>query len=369
MTKHITTREIARVLKLHYSTVSLGLRDSPLLKAATKQKIQEAARRLGYKPDPMLNALSAYRLSKRPAPFHGVLGWINSWRKRDQLLANPAYKVYYEGACDCAKKLGYDIQEFWMHEAGMAPRKLEGILKARNIQGMLIPPIRPPDSHVDIDFTDFFVVTFGYSMQPRNMHLVTNHHAQCIDLIMSKIAELGYRRPGYCCPPSSDIGNNYIWLTRALYLTERYPTLSQLPRPPLERKGFAKWLDKNQPDVLIAFGDLLPMVESLGYRVPRDVGFVSVAVNPHDAYISGANQNDFLIGQTAVNVLVGMINHQERGVPEIPIRTLVDSVWFPGKTVRQQDTAGTARKRDRRIRPTLSTSTARKKAVALLTCS
>jgi LacI family transcriptional regulator len=336
MTKHVTTREIARLLKLHHSTVSLALRDSPLLKTETKKKIQEAARKLGYKPDPMLSALSAYRLSKRPAPFHAVIAWVNNWPVREALLANPVYRGYYEGACQCAKKLGYDMQEFWMYEPGMTPRKLETILKARNIQGMLLPPQRAAGIHLDIDFTDFFVVTFGYSRHPQNLHLITNNHAQTMDLILSKLVELGYRRPAYCISPSADAGNNYIWLTRMLCLTERYPQLCQIPRPPLDTKKLAKWIDKQQPDVLIAYSDSLVEIESLGYKVPQDLGFASLATYPHNSHISGADQNDFLIGQTAVNVLVSMINHQERGVPQVPIRTMVDSVWFPGETLRPQ---------------------------------
>lgn len=336
MPKHVTTREIARILNLDHSTVSLGLRNSPLLKAETIERIQTAAQKLGYRPDPMLKALSSYRLSKRPASFHAVIAWINNWKNREKLLSNPVYSAYFNGACVRAQKLGFTVQEFALAERGMTPQKLQSVLRARNIQGLLLPPQSDTRFPLEIDFTDFYAVAFGYSMQPRTLHLVTNHHAQTIDLIMSKLVELGYRRPAYCIPRSSDIGNNYIWLTRALYLTPRYPELAQLPRPPEEKKIFLKWLRTHKPDVLVGFNDHLETIESWGLKVPADIGYASLAVVPSNRRISGANENDFLIGETAVNILVGMINHQERGLPAVPIRTLVDSAWFEGETLRRQ---------------------------------
>ena len=35
-------------------------------------------------------------------------------------------------------------------------------------------------------------------------------------------------------------------------------------------------------------------------------------------------------------MLVAMVVRGERCIPEIPTRTLVESVWVPGKTVRKQ---------------------------------
>ena len=336
MNRHVTTRDIARALGLHHSTVSLALRDSPLLKANTKQRIQEEAKKLGYKPDPMLNALSAYRLSKRSGSFHAVIAWINNWHDRDGLLANPTFRSYYEGVCACANSLGYNVQEFWMYEPGMTSKKLQTILRARNIQGILLPPQSTAGHQLDIDFADFYAVAFGYSTQPSNLHLVTNHHAQTMDLLMSKLVESGYLRPGYCISPLQDARTNYIFPSRVSYLTARYPNLIEIPRAPDDDDKFARWMQKYKPDVLIGFNEFLLKVEALGYKVPDDIGFASPAINPSDTHISGTNENDFKIGQTAVNVLVGMINHQERGVPEIPVRTLVDSTWFPGETLRMQ---------------------------------
>ncbi len=337
MKERVSIRDVAEKVRMHHTTVSLALRDSPLLKKSTREKIQATAEELGYRPDPMLSALTAYRQSKRKASFHAVIAWINNWPDRAALMAVPTYRSYFDGAFACASKLGYALQEFWLHEKDMTAAKLQRILHARNISGLLIAPQPSSQVHVDIDFRDFSAVAFGYSMQPRNLHLVTNHHAQTLDLVIAKLVELGYRRPGYCILPSSDAGGNYIWISRMLYLYSQHPELVQIPRATsLKRGNLEKWIAKYKPDVLIGFSDLFSEVEELGYKVPEDMGFASLAVDVNAHRVSGVNQNDHLIGKTAMEVLVGMIQRGERGIPEVPIRTLVDSSWFPGETLRLQ---------------------------------
>lgn len=338
MEKRITIRDIALRMGLHHTTVSMALRNSPLLKKETKEKIQAEAVKMGYKPDPMLTALTAYRQSKRQTSFHAVLAWINNWPNREALLAVPTYRNYYNGASARASRLGYTLQEFWLHEKDMNSAKLQRILRARNIGGLLIAPQPESKVNIGIDFQNFSAVAFGYSTQPLTLHIVTNHHSQTLDILLQKLVELGYRRPGYCIPPSSDIGGNYIWISRLLYLYSKYPELTQIPRATSLEKGALKnWIDEYKPDVLIGFSNLISTVEELGYRVPQDLGVASVAIDIDDPRVSGANENDLLIGEIAVDVLVGMIHRGERGTPKVPIRTLVDSSWFTGGTLRAQD--------------------------------
>ena len=59
--RRVTQREIAHAAGLHFSTVSLALRNSPLLPLATRKKVKQIAQSLQYQPDPMLAALNAYR--------------------------------------------------------------------------------------------------------------------------------------------------------------------------------------------------------------------------------------------------------------------------------------------------------------------
>ncbi len=336
--RRITMREIAQKLGMHHTTVSLALRNSSLLREETKKKICDAALRLGYRPDPMLSALNTYRQSKHAAVFQAVIGWIDNWKgEQGKLLKVPTYSAYYEGARARAEELGYMVETFRMHEKGMTPQRMQQIFRARNVGGVLVAPQERPGNYLGLDFSETCALAFGFSSQPWQLNLITARHEQIMDLIIENIYRLGYRRPGYCVLPESDSGSNFTWISRWNYFLSTYKGMVVLPRvDALDRASLAQWIKDNKPDVVVGFGDLLSRIEGLGYSVPGDIGFVSIAATPGRSRATGVDQNDLLIGRTAVDVLVGMIHRNETGLPRVPIRTFVDCTWFEGQTLRLQ---------------------------------
>jgi LacI family transcriptional regulator len=151
----VTVREIAAKAGVHFTTVSLALHNNSRLRAETRERVRKIAEEMGYQPDPMLSALNAYRLAKGTPHYKATIGWINNWPDREALLAHAGFHEYYQGACERANELGYTIEEFWLREEGMAPSKLQRILKARGIQGVLLPPQPSANMQPPIDFTDY----------------------------------------------------------------------------------------------------------------------------------------------------------------------------------------------------------------------
>jgi LacI family transcriptional regulator len=49
--KPVTIKDIAKEVGMHHTTVSMALRNSPLLKDATREKIQAIAKQMGYRPN------------------------------------------------------------------------------------------------------------------------------------------------------------------------------------------------------------------------------------------------------------------------------------------------------------------------------
>jgi LacI family transcriptional regulator len=111
--------------------------------------------------------------------------------------------------------------------------------------------------------------------------------------------------------------------------------------PPLGREqprlSFKDWIDTFKPDVIVGWNNTEGEVRDMGYQIPRELGFASMDVDPDDKRISGVYQNDFMIGQKAVDLVVGMIHRGETGVPRLPLCTLIESEWRDGKTLRKQE--------------------------------
>ncbi len=339
-----TMRDIAKAMGVHHTTVSMALRDSSAISEATKRKVREVAERMGYRPDPMLTALNIYRHSKHAAAFQSILGWIDNWEgEPGRQFQNHTYKAYYDGACARACELGYIVEVFRMHQPGMTPQRMQQITTARNVGGLLISPQEFPGSPLGMDFSETSALAFGYSYQPNNLNLITVRREQVIDLLVGTIYQFGYRRLGYGIPQVGDSGDNFTWISRLNYFISQHPDMAAIPRAEdFSPDGLRKWITKNKPDVIIGYADMLKRVEALGYSVPGDFGFASPACNIINPRISGVNQHDFLIGKVAVDVLVGMIHRNEKGTPEVPIRTYVDCVWFEGKTLAARAPASVA---------------------------
>jgi LacI family transcriptional regulator len=49
---------------------------------------------------------------------------------------------------------------------------------------------------------------------------------------------------------------------------------------------------------------------------------------------SGVDENPQVVGAAAADFIAGMIHRNERGVPAMPQRVLIEGSWIDGRTVR-----------------------------------
>lgn len=89
------------------------------------------------------------------------------------------------------------------------------------------------------------------------------------------------------------------------------------------------------PDVVA--GPELAMVdwlEAANARVPEHVGFAALNTTERTAPCAGLDLGPRLLGATAIATAVGMLHHQERGVPAAPQTIGLEARWIDGPTVR-----------------------------------
>ena len=109
----------ARALNMSHVAVSLALRDSPRVSTARRAEVRAMAEKLGYRPDPMLASLVAYRQGKRSAGIRACLAWINQWKNPEELRAYKEFEQYWQGAAEAAERP-------WLSPGGvsLAPRQI-----------------------------------------------------------------------------------------------------------------------------------------------------------------------------------------------------------------------------------------------------
>lgn len=329
-------RDIGKVVGLSHVAVSLALRDSPRIAEATRKAVRAAAEKMGYRPDPMLASLVAYRRSKQAVGIRSSLGWINQWEDPQALRRFREFDEYWLGAREAAERLGYHLEEFrW--EKGKSGARLQTILETRGVRGLLIPPHGGALNLPGFDWERFSLVRFGSSVSNLPVHTVTSDQSHCARLVYEKAMEYGYRRVGYVSDAAFERSTRGHFregfLNAHEELSPRKDRLSALilsENPRLNQSELSTWLKREKPDVVLtATNRFRGLAENMGLRVPDDVAVAATSVLDGN-YDTGADQNSREIGRVAVSTLAGLILENERGIPEFQRRILVEGRWVAG---------------------------------------
>ncbi|HEY8933200.1 MAG TPA: LacI family DNA-binding transcriptional regulator [Rariglobus sp.] len=331
-------RDIARELGMSHVAVSLALRNSPRVSESRREEVKAMAEKLGYRPDPMLSSLVAYRQGKRPVEIRSCLGWINQWAAPGELRRHKEFDHYWRGASEAAERLGYRLEEFrW--PAGKSGKRLQTILQTRGVRGLLLPPHKQGLDLPDFDWSQFSIVRFGSSVNLR-VHTITSDQSHCARLAYEKSVEQGYRRIGYVTEPTFE--KNTKGHFREGYLNaqeELRPRSSRLDTLTLgddarrNPKALSDWLKREKPDAIITTSSALRgLLDGLGVRVPEDVAVATTSVLDGN-FDSGVDQNSHEIGRVAVSTLASLILENERGIPAYQRRILVEGRWVQGASM------------------------------------
>lgn len=339
--RRVTQQDIARKAGVHRATVSMAFKGHPNIPPETRDRILKIAAKLGYSPDPMLSALAAYRNRRRPASYHGTLAWLTNsafgfdWRDR---TLRPHFSDYFEGASAQAKRCGFLLEVFDFNSPGMTPARLASVLAARGVAGVLLCPQPRPDTNLDFPWHLFSAVTFGYTLTTPRLHTVSATQYRAMRQTVHELRSLGYRRIGLALDGDHDLRTDHNYL--AGYLVEEHLSgggmhIPALSAPYTDQAAVSQWLRTHKPDAVVTgnyhFADVL---RALGARVPEDVGLACPLLPSLDTQLAGVVENSTEIGSVAVDFLIGMINRQERGIPENPQRIHVEGRWVLGETLR-----------------------------------
>ncbi len=343
MDRRTTLRDIAKIAGVTHATVSYALRDyQSQVSSAMRRKIQAIARKLNYRPDPMLSAMSVYRQSIKPPKYRGALAWIENHPTRDGCKKIIAFKDYFLGASERAKELGYILETFWLRESKLTHQRVSRMLVARNIHGLLVAPQPRGRVRLRLEWEHFSIVVMGHSVVWPQLHVVSGNQYFAMIKTMRQLYALGYRRIGFVTTKlhSEMIAHNLL----AAFLVEQrrfkpenlIPALIAKKETELIKPEFLQWYEQYNPQVIVTtLSEIFGILKKMKRRVPRDIGLAIPHMPNCSEKFSGMNMNACWIGRVAMDYLVSMIHRNEKGIPQFPQRVLVEGTWVPGKTVRR----------------------------------
>jgi DNA-binding LacI/PurR family transcriptional regulator len=338
----MTMTQLAVRAGVTQATVSLALSGHPRISSETRDRIQALARKFGYKPHPYITSLMRSRRQGRPLRGQPVLALVCAFNEADRWRNHPAatIRAMREGAVARAAELGYQAQEFWLHREGMSAERFSSVLRARGIQGLLVSPLPDGTSPPPLRWESFSAVSLNAPHRTLTITTVSNDHYFSSFRAVEECARRGYRRPGLAILQSHHARFHGRW--EAGFAMACSTRADLRPVAPLFLADWADvaairtWLRRERPDVIIGPGGQ-PMAELLqreGRDVPRKIGVASLACPAPGDATSGIFQNGHLIGACAVEILIGMLERHECGLPEQAKALMVQGAWNEGHTLR-----------------------------------
>lgn len=329
----VTLRTVARHAGLSLATVSYALREHPKIPPATRDLVAAAARELGYRPNPRVAGLMAHLRSARVRPLAERIAFVWVHASRRVTAENFYLRAVFQGAAARAERLGFVLEEFWTDDPGMTEQRLQEIIVARGITGVLLSPVLTPETSLalDWDWSRVAAVVIGNVTWTPELHHVGHHHFFAMRTVLLELAKLGCTQPAAVVDAVIDERAKHAW-TGAFFANHPEPAqarqllhLHDAKQP----RGLAAWLSQSGADALIV--STVAQLAAPGVRAFCRKARLPIAAlrwpGKVQAVIGGIDQCDDLLGAQAVELLIAQLNHNERGPPRQPGMMLFPGQW------------------------------------------
>lgn len=351
-------REIASILGMSQSTVSMALRGDRRISAEIRQKIQVTAGRLGYHTNAYVNVLMSRVRSGRKFSDKGTIAMLVDTPSQEAWYVISSYPLFHQGVLRRGEELGFRVETFFLRSPEIDASKIDRILYSRGIQGIILAPPYKGNRALNLSWERYASVGVGFGSEKQELDRVVFDQIENINIAFDELLNLGYRRIGTVLnePVKRGSSRGFKWFAGFLECQDRLPpsqriSLCRLPAyyadraskdfkseiAAIEREGyniFLPWFKKWRPEALLTInGFEHRWLESLGVRFPEEIGLACLAtpVRPGFARIEEKAEE---VGATALEVVASKIARNEHGLPKHPKITMIEGEWINGDSVR-----------------------------------
>jgi DNA-binding LacI/PurR family transcriptional regulator len=328
---------IARAAKVSRSTVSRVMRNDDRISAPTAARVREAARQLGYRPNPLLAALMERVRTRRQLSYQGTIGVVTEVEYPAQWYGSASsWRDIDRGAARRAADRGYRLEYFSTKPYDREGRRLSQIMRTRDIHGIYVTP-GFSQRQLSLQWEHFSAATTGYGLVQPALHRVCYNNYHGIQLACRELRRLKYRRIGLYLEQRNDEVTDHNYLAGFLLYLESVPAADRV-RPVLvpryQAPAFKRWFKKARPDAVISSTrQIVDWAREIGVRSPEEFGFVHLDHHERLPECAGINHNSELIGEGVIDLIVAQIHRGETGIPRHAMTTVVEGQWVPGQSV------------------------------------
>lgn len=358
--EYVRLKDVAKRAGVSVSTASVILRNLKGCSDATRDRVQQAAKELGYRPHPYLSVLMSQIHHNRYRRIEAAIAWMHGWplsfEEACKLPFGPGRR--FEAARKRALELGYRLEPFWIQDDSKSLAQHKRIWRHRGIFGALLDFPGGIKQRIVDALSDYALVGLG-SFAESHIHIVKEDVYQDTIHLYARLWTLGYRRIGMCVYKGAERGQQFQSTAAFEFINHRMlPSKSRVPVliPDMEvsqllrRKGFKQspgiwkqlerelvenWLKKHRPEVVISNPMIRPYLDNVSLKVPWDVGLAHRNLNTDVPLWSGISKNDEAIGKAGAELLARSIEKSETTGNMQPSTVEFTGEWREGKTTRR----------------------------------
>jgi len=342
----VNLRAIAKAVGVSHTTVSRALRGEKKVSEQTRQRVWEAAERLGYRNNPVVQAYASHirRIRGGEGPSCN-LAWLRSYRGNEGKHFE-WQRPLFEGAVARASELGYHL-DTGINALEFTDTQLDRLMDARGIRGVFLP-FNDYVERRPYQREQFVTVALGESPDAMPMHTVAPAYFKNTTAAIDHLLAAGYRRIGLCEHSHGMVLDQGAVCGAYRFHQLRLPEAQHLEpllgvqvsdvnrrHEAVHREVFLRWLDRTRPDaILVTFWQAMDWLEHAGIQVPDELGLAHLGLSPREAGWSGVAFNDAAIGAAGVDLLTAHIQRNQYGFPHHPQMLRLAGVWQNGWTTR-----------------------------------
>ncbi len=336
--KKITLADIAKQTKLSKGAVSFALQNSPMVSEETRKRVQTVAIAMGYKKNELVSALMSKMRKKNVNSFLETIAVINGNLDELALERHPTLPRYYQGIKEEAERLGYAINEFWLHSPNFKSEKISKIFHSRGIRGGIVLGHSYGNTFPD-DFNkllhDFYFVSAGIRTYNQSLEVVASDDFLISYNAYTQVSKLGYKRIGIILEERIDdlVGGTLIGgFLRAQLKTSNSPIEPFMEDEKSEqfKNNLESWISQNNPDaILYLLNTTREILKTIPLIKKKKIKLVQLERRGKLENWMGIEQNNDLVGKVAVRRLADMLNRNSAIVGENSnMITLVKPTWI-----------------------------------------
>ena len=185
----VTIKDVAKEAEVAPSTVSRVLSDNPKISNETKLRVQEAIKKLKYRPNAIARSLANSKTR--------TLGVVLDSEAED-LFANPFFMQAMKGMSICAQSMGYYIMYAFSKKGDEELESLTDFCTSGLVDGIVLLRVVEDDKIVSfLKERDFPFVVIGRPDDEKNSMWVDNDNFSATYDVVHRLIEKGHRDIGF----------------------------------------------------------------------------------------------------------------------------------------------------------------------------